>query len=186
MTTGLSYREHPVWPELRAHVRCLWELGGLCAAVVPELLLPDGCMELVLNFGGPVDRLDADGTVIPGPRTFLLAEPRRPVTSVSTGQLALVGVRFWPGASASFVDAPLSERVDGYATIRPKSLATVLRFRRVLRAIDGQRPDWATVARQCGYSDQAHLTRDFRRFAGRPPATFSREDHPLVELGTGS
>ncbi|HEY8605597.1 MAG TPA: helix-turn-helix domain-containing protein [Noviherbaspirillum sp.] len=33
----------------------------------------------------------------------------------------------------------------------------------------------AQAALQAGYVDQAHLTRDFRRFVGQPPAQFARE-----------
>jgi len=61
----------------------------------------------------------------------------------------------------------------------PKRLARILRFQRVFRAVAaepaldsaaGQRPNWAVVAVDCGYYDQAHLIRDFHAFAGEAPA----------------
>jgi AraC-like DNA-binding protein len=51
--------------------------------------------------------------------------------------------------------------------ISPKHLARILRFRRASAL--GARGDWAGVAAECGYYDQAHLIRDFHEFSGRTP-----------------
>ena len=54
--------------------------------------------------------------------------------------------------------------------LAPKALARVLRFRRALTLLGGAVPDpWARIAVECGYSDQAHLNREFRALAGRTP-----------------
>ena len=63
--------------------------------------------------------------------------------------------------------------------MRPKALARVLRFRSALGLMQGaQRVPWAELAAHCGYYDQAHLSNDFRRFAGVPPATYLRLQQP--------
>jgi AraC-like DNA-binding protein len=50
----------------------------------------------------------------------------------------------------------------------PKMLERIGRFRRAMRfAAGGTR--WVDVAAQCNYTDQAHLVRDFRQFAGAAP-----------------
>lgn len=52
-----------------------------------------------------------------------------------------------------------------------KRLARIVRFRGVIDAPPGAAPiSWAAVAQRSGYSDQAHLIREFRRFAGTTPA----------------
>src|SRR5262249_24363560 len=81
----------------------------------------------------------------------------------------------------------------------PKTIARLLRFNRVLRAIDrlsvarahqpvgmpylaAGRPEdlltdsigWADLAPDGGYVDQPHLIKDFREFAGTTPAAFVR------------
>ena len=39
---------------------------------------------------------------------------------------------------------------------------------------DGRPVVWAEVAAELGYSDQAHLTRDFTALIGEPPARYAR------------
>jgi AraC-like DNA-binding protein len=63
----------------------------------------------------------------------------------------------------------------------PKSLARLGRFQRVLRVLDGNpRPSLAGVAARAGYFDQAHMSRDFRLFAGTTPARYLRELRDLT------
>lgn len=54
--------------------------------------------------------------------------------------------------------------------LAPKRYARITRVRGVLaRARDGR---WARLASEAGYTDQAHLTADFRDLMGVPPAAF--------------
>jgi AraC-like DNA-binding protein len=58
--------------------------------------------------------------------------------------------------------------------LTPKRLACVLRFRQALRRAGQARPaDWAQVAPDCGYYDQAHLINEFREFSGFAPGEFA-------------
>jgi AraC-like DNA-binding protein len=81
----------------------------------------------------------------------------------------------------------------------PKTISRLLRFNRAVRALDwlsrtrangpagkpyieGKQPEdrpvggiqWADLAADCGYFDQAHLIKDFQEFAGRTPDAFLR------------
>lgn len=52
----------------------------------------------------------------------------------------------------------------------PKRLARVARFQHATQLTRiAPRPDWARIAAACGYSNQAHLVRDFNAFAGETP-----------------
>ena len=65
--------------------------------------------------------------------------------------------------------------------VSPKTYARLLRFQNAVRMIghrDGphwggeggpSEPTWARIALECGYFDQAHMNRDFRRFAAMSP-----------------
>jgi AraC-like DNA-binding protein len=65
--------------------------------------------------------------------------------------------------------------------IPPKALARVLRFRRALAQFTSQR-DFSQLAAECGYSDQAHMIRDFKDLSGLTPADLVRVYSP--EAGT--
>jgi AraC-like DNA-binding protein len=55
----------------------------------------------------------------------------------------------------------------------PKSVARIARFNRATAlARQDHVSGWADIAAVCGYADQAHLVREFKEFAGVPPATW--------------
>jgi AraC-like DNA-binding protein len=64
----------------------------------------------------------------------------------------------------------LERRFADAVGLSPRRLARVLRFRRAWEAAtDAQSRAWSLLALDCGYSDQPHLIRDFRQFAGTSP-----------------
>jgi transcriptional regulator GlxA family with amidase domain len=64
----------------------------------------------------------------------------------------------------------------------PKIIGRVLRFDRARHLLGRPtRPGLAAVAAACGYYDQAHLTREFRGFAGMSPTAWLAEQLPSVQ-----
>ncbi len=57
--------------------------------------------------------------------------------------------------------------------IGPKTLSRIVRFNRALGLSRQQTVDWADIAADCGYADQAHLVREFRDLAGETPGALS-------------
>lgn len=66
----------------------------------------------------------------------------------------------------------LQRRCAAAAGLSPKLLARIVRFQRVFAAWRDDPASLSRVALECGYFDQSHLVRDFRDFAGAPPAGF--------------
>jgi AraC-like DNA-binding protein len=67
----------------------------------------------------------------------------------------------------------LIQRFHSQIGLSPKSVANILRFSHAverIRAADEE--SWVDLAIACGYYDQAHFNRDFRRFSGRTPREF--------------
>lgn len=58
--------------------------------------------------------------------------------------------------------------------LTPKHLCRILRFRHTIQLAYAAADDWAGIAAEAGYFDQAHLIRDFHEFTGQTPmAVFS-------------
>ncbi len=105
------------------------------------------------------------------------------------------------GSVAAELDCSHRTMIANFRTcvgFAPKGVARLLRFNRAVRALDrlsGTRANqpvgkpyieaertadrlgtiqWADLAADCGYFDQAHFIRDFRAFAGSTPTAFLR------------
>jgi len=75
--------------------------------------------------------------------------------------------------------ARLFRRQVGYG---PKQYARLLRFRAIVAEVHGlAQVDWAGVAADGGYCDQAHLAHEFRRFAGVTPGAFLARQGPYAD-----
>src|SRR5581483_6546682 len=62
--------------------------------------------------------------------------------------------------------------------LSPKHLARVGRFRDVCsRIATDESANWADLACESGYYDQAHLINEFREFSGLTPAAYRHEIH---------
>lgn len=59
--------------------------------------------------------------------------------------------------------------------ISPKLFASIVRFQQATRRLTRSSTSLAEVALASGYSDQSHMTNDFRRLAGSSPAKFARQ-----------
>jgi AraC-like DNA-binding protein len=55
----------------------------------------------------------------------------------------------------------------------PKVFCRIRRFHRALDRMEGRKNvEWANVALDCGYFDQAHFIHDFRAFSGINPSAY--------------
>ncbi|MEX0407101.1 helix-turn-helix domain-containing protein [Aquibium sp. LZ166] len=68
----------------------------------------------------------------------------------------------------------LAERFRTEIGIGAKAVSRMARFNRALELARQETPrDWAGIAADCGYSDQAHLVREFRMFSGSSPTALA-------------
>ena len=76
------------------------------------------------------------------------------------------------------------ERYRAACGLAPKRHAALMRFNALLQAArctpDAASFAWAQAASDAGYADQAHMNRDFRRFAGLAPGDYRRAATPFA------
>ncbi|MCA6096350.1 helix-turn-helix domain-containing protein [Streptomyces sp. SCA3-4] len=101
----------------------------------------------------------------PTPSPAVLAAWHR--LQATAGQVPIARLADEVGLSKRRLQMLFGEQVG----VTPKSAARILRFRKALRLItDPSRThSLASVAVACGFSDQAHLSREVRALAGVPP-----------------
>lgn len=264
----MNYREFPPRAALGESIQCFWTLEGRSPGSAPaERIVPDGSMELVVNFADPVRRWRKGQAAETQPLVIVVGQMAEPV-SISTGpRVDLLGVRFRPAGAAAFLEPPVSAlagtivdlgaisarfekelyaraaacpsasqriaaveevllgrqnrenaadpavvhsvaallatrgmvRMAGlesqlgisgrqlerkflrYVGIGPKRLARIIRFQSVFLAQQRGNPEaWSRVALECGYYDQAHLSRDFQELAGTNPTRLFSEEAALT------
>jgi len=107
----MQYCEIKPGNPLNSFVECFWTLESDAPSTQPERILPDGCVELILNFGAPFSQHD-DGRFELQPRSFLAGQMTGPILISPTGPVQLLGIRFHPGGTLPFLRVPLHEITD--------------------------------------------------------------------------
>lgn len=94
---------------------------------------------------------------------------RRAVRLLEEGEVRVESVADRLGVTARHLRRAFTENVG----IGPKEFARTVRLQRAVR-MAATSCDWARIAADAGYYDQAHLIADFRQLLGLTPGAFSR------------
>jgi AraC-like DNA-binding protein len=145
-------------------------LGADAERLVERLADAPGWAE---RFGILDEVLWARAVAAPAPRADVAWAVGR--LEATGGRLAVGDLARELGCSRRHLARHVGEEVG----LGPKAFARVLRFRRAADLLaDRAGPPPAAVAAACGYSDQAHLTREVTALAGLPPAALRAEARP--------
>ena len=249
-----TYQEHIPSPRLQEYVECFWSLEA--ASDAPQLVVPDGCMDILMRFGQATHTVDVVGSMTRSERAVIRAgesflgirfKPgrlplfadidcaslvNRTISSLDTqshkmgetllrvrrdcyieekiqlleralvvtsdplsGHLAIDALIASEGSTstAELADiANLSERqlrrqFISLTGLPPKVLARVLRFRKAFGALQSKSAmGLAAIALDCGYTDQAHFSHEFKEFVGCPPTTWQSQQDDVRFLQDGA
>ncbi len=110
-STSMLYREFRPSERLSPDVECFWLLEGYdkSESARPERLLPDGCIELIVNLGDRFRECLDDGSEVVQPLRLVAGQMTRPLHVMPTGSVRLFGIRFTPGGTVPFFDCPPAE-----------------------------------------------------------------------------
>lgn len=114
----MRYCEIPPRPPLNNFVECFWTLedDGSSSGAAPERILPDGCVELILNFGERFSQHHDNQRELQ-PRHFLVGQMSGPILISPNGAVQLLGIRFHPGGTSPFLRVPMNELADRIAEL---------------------------------------------------------------------
>ncbi len=161
--------------------RPLDELGDRMIAL-PDLLGPNASdvIERVVEASSPVARL----ALLEAAIAARIAEPDDRTRDLEWAWTLQhdSGGQFPVGELAETIGCSRKHLAVRFARefgLSPKLLARIMRFDRAMRIVRyGELSSWSDLAATCGYSDQAHLAREFVAFAGDPPTTLLRRRLP--------
>ena len=95
---------------------------------------------------------------------------RRLVAEPTTRSIAAVADEL------GFSHKHLIQRFRDEVGLTPKRFCRIRRFRQVLQAVEARRGiEWADLAADCGYFDQAHFIHEFREFSGLNPSAYLQQ-----------
>ena len=90
-------------------VKTIWRARGTQAEFSePDPIVPDGCVEIIFNLG---DLFTGDDGAVQ-PRALLAGQMTRPVVALPTGEVDLLGVRFYTAGAAAALRMPMWELQD--------------------------------------------------------------------------
>lgn len=108
---SLTYREIPPPTSLAEVVECFWtrRSAGSITSPVSSLVLPDGCTDIIFNFGDPPGPGLGDRRFLRG---YVVGTMSRAIEVSRTGAVDLFGIRFRPGAGPRLFGIHAEEIVD--------------------------------------------------------------------------
>jgi AraC-like DNA-binding protein len=115
----MTYEEIKPSPALTPFVKCFWILENEAVAENPrELVLPDGCMELIIHYGD-LFRQYQPGTSASAvqPRSFLYGQLKKFIEVGPTGKTGIISARFHPNGTEPFLSVPAQRLTDKITTL---------------------------------------------------------------------
>jgi AraC-like DNA-binding protein len=105
MHTSPSYLEVLPRAPLTPYVRCFWALSAHACVPLPHRVLPDGCLDILVDLGPGARQGRARLQVVGAMRSASVVP--------LSGEVCFLGIRFQPGGAHSLLRLPLHELTDG-------------------------------------------------------------------------
>ena len=135
----MRYAEYAPSPALAAVADCYWILEGPGSGI-PEPIIPDGRLEIVLHYGVRFERHHLDGTVERQPASLIVGQMLAPICLGYRGQAGVAAIRLRPSAARAVVRCSAAELTNRAVDLEDIFGSTaILRERLAAAADDGVR-----------------------------------------------
>jgi AraC-like DNA-binding protein len=105
----MNYQVFEPIAELQGFIKCFWTLEDEASPeLVRQRVVPDGCMEMIFNYGDRFYQYPEDGSCILQPRSFIFGQITSFLEIAPSGVTGIVAARFLPEGLAPFIDRPVS------------------------------------------------------------------------------
>ena len=117
----MAYLQIRPGPPVRSFVQCYWALeDDAVGPPLPQRVVPDGCPELILNFGQPFESLSR-GDWKAQPQSFVAGQLTNPLMLRSHGPARIFGIRFRAHGLSRLFALSMNELTDRVIPLRELS-----------------------------------------------------------------
>lgn len=135
----MRYAEYPPAPALAAVAHCYWILEGHGSGV-PEPIIPDGRLEIILHYGVRFARHHVDGTIEQQPASMIVGQMLAPINVGYQGCAGVAAIRLRPAAARAVLRCSAAEVTNRTIDLEDVFGSTsTLRGRLALATDDGER-----------------------------------------------
>lgn len=106
----MNYQTFEPCNELSTLIKCYWTLESP-KEETPEkqIIVPDGCMEMIFHYGDLYRQYMENGTTIIQPKCFVFGQLTRPLEIEPTGETGIFSVRFHSNGFLPFTTIPIKD-----------------------------------------------------------------------------
>src|SRR5688572_1371769 len=105
----MDYQVFTPVAELQPFVKCFWTMEAEREAEpVRQRIVPDGCMEMIFNYGDRYQQYFEDGASILQPQSFVFGQITSFIEVAPAGVTGIVAARFLPEGLTPFLDVPVT------------------------------------------------------------------------------
>jgi len=105
----MDYQVFDPGASLHPFVKCFWTLEAEATpSPVRQRVVPDGCMEMIFNYGDRFYQYPEDGLCILQPQSFVFGQITSFLEIAPSGVTGLVAARFLPEGLAPFIDCSVA------------------------------------------------------------------------------
>lgn len=110
----MQYLEIGPIPANAGHIKKYWMMtqAAFNGDILPEPILPDGCVEVIFDLSDRFMQFHDDGRVELQPRTMIAGQISRRILIAPTGKTDLFGIRFHPAGALPLIGGPIHELND--------------------------------------------------------------------------